>query len=196
MNTIYKITNKINGKIYIGQTWGSLNQRFNEHKRKTGRASLVGLAVKKYGKDSFTIEAVCYAVDQADADYWECHFIRRFDSIKTGYNIKEGGSRGRCAESTKQKLSAINMGKTMSPELSARCIANGFGAKGINKGMTRSDEMKKTISQKNSKCPLTADQMETIRADDNGNYSVLALKYGCTYNLVRRLKTRPYKWEV
>ena len=57
---IYKITNSINGKIYIGQTRQALKERFRQHcKAKTGAISF---SIKKYGKENFCSEwALCFS---------------------------------------------------------------------------------------------------------------------------------------
>lgn len=45
---IYKITNTLNSKVYIGQTV-NLNERFSSHKRGNDKNSPIHLAIKKYG---------------------------------------------------------------------------------------------------------------------------------------------------
>ena len=61
---IYKITNKINGKIYVGQTTKSLNERFQKHCWGTTQNDKYHLnmaikkAIKKYGKENFAIELI------------------------------------------------------------------------------------------------------------------------------------------
>jgi group I intron endonuclease len=49
---IYKISNLINGKIYIGQSV-HIEKRWQQHCNNTGR-SLIAKAIQKYGKDSFS----------------------------------------------------------------------------------------------------------------------------------------------
>ena len=123
--SIYKIINSINDKVYIGQTWQTIHKRFAEHKNRTGCVKLYN-AFNKYGRDNFSIEVVCYAVDQLDADYWERHFIRIHDSINNGYNIREGGSNGKMSDESKKKISDANRGEN-----------NGmFGKEAWNKGKT------------------------------------------------------------
>jgi group I intron endonuclease len=61
---IYKITNKLNGKIYVGQTIKSLEDRFQKHccgtsaKDKYHFNMAIKKAIRKYGKDNFTIELI------------------------------------------------------------------------------------------------------------------------------------------
>lgn len=60
MASIYKITNKINNKVYIGKTNNSIQQRFKEHIRDSKKHSNRPLyrAFNKYGIDNFTISMV------------------------------------------------------------------------------------------------------------------------------------------
>lgn len=53
---IYKITNNINNKIYIGQSV-HIKRRWAEH-CKPSSDSLISKAIKKYGKDNFTFEII------------------------------------------------------------------------------------------------------------------------------------------
>ena len=85
---IYKITNLINGKCYIGQTRRGLYIRFEEH---CINDSKVGRAIKKYGKDNFYIELLATTNDPNKADYLETKFIKEFDSFKNGYNATKTG---------------------------------------------------------------------------------------------------------
>lgn len=104
---IYKITNTCNDKVYIGQTWQKLSQRFNEHKSHCTSIKLKN-AMNKYGKDKFQIVFLTLAHTQEMADHWEMHFIERYNSINNGYNIKSGGSHGKHSPETIAKLSGTN----------------------------------------------------------------------------------------
>ena len=55
---IYKITNNINGKIYIGQTTQSLANRWSQHTKEISKCFRMKAAIKKYGKESFSIEEI------------------------------------------------------------------------------------------------------------------------------------------
>ena len=59
---IYKITNTLNSKVYIGQTV-NLNERFSSHKRGDDENSPIHLAIKKYGVENFTFEVLDYCED-------------------------------------------------------------------------------------------------------------------------------------
>lgn len=98
MWTIYKITNTINGKSYIGQTCQKVEDRWNEHKRgKTSKNSPLKRAIKKYGWDNFTkevIETVETLEEALDREiYWidyykTCILVHGKDG---GYNLSRGG---------------------------------------------------------------------------------------------------------
>ena len=88
---IYKITNKISGKSYIGQS-NDIERRFKEHQQK-GTVSRIPLdaAIQKYGKDAFTYEVIeeCLVEELNDK---EQYYIQLYDTMKNGYNCNEGGN--------------------------------------------------------------------------------------------------------
>ena len=86
---IYKITNQINGKVYIGQTVRTLSERFKEHARKK---SYLGNAIKKYGKGSFTVEKIDQSFNVDDLNAKEIFWIKEYNSLMpSGYNLCFGG---------------------------------------------------------------------------------------------------------
>lgn len=95
MFKVYKITNKINEKIYIGQTSQSLRQRYNAHKSKTNRGSNLRLhrAMRKYGFDNFEIKLLSEFETKEDVDREEIRLIKELKTQdnKIGYNIADGG---------------------------------------------------------------------------------------------------------
>ena len=91
---IYKITNKVNDKVYIGQTIQTLKKRFNGHccYSKSDRSTnmYIKRAIHKYGRDNFSIELIeeCLLEELNDKEkYW----IAYYDSYNNGYNLTEGG---------------------------------------------------------------------------------------------------------
>ena len=112
MNIIYKITNSINEKVYIGQTWRSLQRRFYEHKKPSQKLCIkLHNAFNKHGRDNFQIVKIASCKTQEMADLLEYHFIKKYNSIMNGYNIKTGGSIGRHSEESKKKMSIARKGK-------------------------------------------------------------------------------------
>lgn len=94
---IYKITNKINGKSYIGQTIQNVKERFYQHcATKCSQAILnmvIHKAINKYGKSNFTIEVI-EEVESTNLNDRERYWIRYYNSYNNGYNSTEGGQDG------------------------------------------------------------------------------------------------------
>lgn len=94
MGYIYKITNLINGKIYIGQTKSPINIRMNRHYSRANICkNITGIdaAIKKYGKNNFSVEII-EECDNNRLDEREIFFISKLNSFsKNGYNLNKGG---------------------------------------------------------------------------------------------------------
>lgn len=87
---IYKITNKINRKNYIGQTCRTLEERMKEHLSHT--TQYIDKVLRKYGKDNFEISIIDNAITIDELNEKEMYWISHFDSIKpNGYNLCIGG---------------------------------------------------------------------------------------------------------
>jgi len=92
---IYKITNNINGKIYIGQTKKALSQRIAEHIKGNNKYNKtpVHRALNKYGLESFTISVIDEADTKEILNEKEIYWIKTLDcKIPKGYNIADGGN--------------------------------------------------------------------------------------------------------
>lgn len=94
MKDIYVITNKINGKQYVGQTSIGYKKRFNRHCRsyKYGVHTPICCAIEEFGKDNFDVSLIKTVPDK-DADFWEMFYIHCFKThyTKGGYNVTYGG---------------------------------------------------------------------------------------------------------
>lgn len=160
---IYKISNNINDKIYIGQTWKSLSHRLDQHKRQNGCIKLYN-AINKYDFINFKIELITITHTQECADYWEKYFINYYDTINNGYNLMLGGANGKHSEETKIKISLkmkgiikseetkINMskakqGKKFTEEAKINMSIAHKGQKSCMEGKTHSDESKQKMSK-------------------------------------------------
>lgn len=88
---IYVITNKLNNKIYIGQTVNTVEERFNDHCRRNGTA--IDRAIHKYGRNNFDVETICEAKNIDELNELERYYIKLANSTnpKIGYNLCDGG---------------------------------------------------------------------------------------------------------
>ena len=90
---IYKIINKLNGKLYIGQTIRSLVERKKGHYANylNGVHTKLYDAMRKYGWDNFEFEPICSCSDIKTLNKLETYFIKQYNTIKEGYNMCLGG---------------------------------------------------------------------------------------------------------
>lgn len=100
MGFIYKITNRINDKIYIGQTSENVEHRWKEHQYASTHKSYrdynshLHRAIRKYGRDNFIVEII-ESVDDELLDAREIYWIGVYDSHNIGYNMTLGGDGSR-----------------------------------------------------------------------------------------------------
>lgn len=107
---IYKITNKINGKVYIGQTIQCLKKRWSQHKSDSKKSNMtIHKAMRKYGIENFTIEEIGGANNITELNYQEWLLIHKYNSLdrNIGYNNRFGGLNSKLTDKTKQKISKI-----------------------------------------------------------------------------------------
>ena len=138
MYCIYRITNKINGKTYIGQhKYKKLNDKY------MGSGVLITKAKNKYGIENFKKEILEFDIPDVDlANDWEQMYIL-FERAKgkAEYNIANGGyGKGAVSEETKRKLSETHKGKHWSEEMKQRLSE-------AHKGKKHSEEWSKKISE-------------------------------------------------
>jgi len=129
---VYKLTNKQNGKIYIGITNQGVATRWCKHCSDARSNSPFPLhnAIRKYGKENFQIEII-EVIKNKDYDYLkerECFWIKEFDSYnrKLGYNLTLGGDGtfGRFhSEKTKEKIREKAKGRKLS-EITKQLLSN------------------------------------------------------------------------
>ena len=122
---IYKITNKINNKIYIGQAIShrkscnkyypkGIEGRFKEHikesKPKTKyHCNALNNAIKTYGSDNFKVELICYS-KTSDANQIETQEIKNYNSlVPNGYNINTSCNSLLPSNELREKISSGNI---------------------------------------------------------------------------------------
>jgi len=106
---IYKITNKVNNKLYIGQTTSTLKTRWKMHKtasRNNRSNSALHSAMAKYGINQFIIEEICSCFDKEELNLKEIYFIDTLNGLApNGYNLKLGGDVGKWSKIAKNEFS-------------------------------------------------------------------------------------------
>jgi group I intron endonuclease len=147
---VYKITNQINNKIYIGK---SINptKRFRMHiylatkYNSKNECTKLYRAIRKYGSEQFKLEIIESFTDENKSYCAEEFYINEFNSIKLGMNIKPGGKGG--------SAGGINhpmWGKKFTTESKLRMANSHKG-----KRDTQETIIKKSLSQSGSKSHLS-----------------------------------------
>jgi group I intron endonuclease len=130
---IYLIENKLNGKMYVGQTV-KLGKKFEKY---YGSGNIIKAAINKYGVSSFKKKILKVCDNQKDADNIEIEYIKKLNTLfPNGYNIANGGSGNdmwsgvmkermkgnkrmlgkKHSEETKRKIGSYHKGKNVSKE--------------------------------------------------------------------------------
>jgi group I intron endonuclease len=166
---VYVLDNKVNGKVYVGQTIHPLSIRWSQHKHNAFIRKLnypLYTAIRKYGPDAFDVIEIGQAEDQNHLDEMEKAVIDIFNSMDRtkGYNLTAGGQGVRAKPSieTRLKMGRSRKGKKHSEEtrkkMSLALLGNkrGTGNKG-SRGWHWSEEDRKRMS-------------EQRRGEKNGNF--------------------------
>lgn len=124
---VYKIENKINKKIYIGQT-NNLDRRMQEHKHDERNNHPIHNAIKKYGWENFEVSVLYYGVNYNEK---EKEYIKLYKSNRKeyGYNITAGGQDSSGENNPQSKLSQSEVYQIISDlkgNNSIECIAKKY----------------------------------------------------------------------
>ena len=168
MGYVYKITNTINNKAYIGiSVHEPEKRRIRDHLSGRGNR-IIAKAVEKYGKDAFTYEILEANVFPELLPDLEVAYIANFNTVAPhGYNLTHGGEGNSCSEETRRKLSGERhhfFGKQHSKEVRAK-ISKTLKGRALPeetkqkisktmKGSTRPEETKQKISRSKKGKPL------------------------------------------
>jgi len=181
---IYKITNLINKKIYIGKSQLDIS----ENPEYYGSGKIIKRAIKKYGKENFTKDIICETFNIDNLNKLEKSYIYIFKSIfgEMCYNIAEGGQGGNSLryyteeqmKEFRNKMSEITSGennpffnKTHSDKTKKLCGIQNIGNK--NKlGYKMSEESKKKLSElkTGTKFSKEVNKKKSCPGEKNGMY--------------------------
>lgn len=100
---IYQIKNKINGKVYVGQTVQKyLSVRVAQHRCAN---SIIGKAIAKYGFDNFEVSTLARTKSLRQLNQLERYWIKQLNCTSpNGYNIQSGGHNALHTPQTKEKM--------------------------------------------------------------------------------------------
>ena len=148
MGSIYKITNTLNGKSYIGQTiHDAEKKRIRYHFDGHGNRVLKN-AIKKYGREAFTFEILHDGIIPEFLNTLEIEAIAKFNTIAPhGYNLTTGGESSSHSEETKRKISESKTGERNPNYGKPRSAETRRKQSEANKGKKRAPETKRKISE-------------------------------------------------
>lgn len=153
---VYITTNKISGKIYIGQKH---SHKFVESY--LGSGHILHDSIKRYGNDNFETHIISFHDSADELDEAEKYWIKKYNSQnrEIGYNISEGGIWGKCEytkeekETLSKKLSKSirNFYKTETEEHKKERLAKLKG-KGLGRKVSKEAKEKMSKAAKNREC--------------------------------------------
>jgi len=195
---VYKITNLINNKTYIGITTKSLNERKRGHIQacsSKNRKYLIHKAIYKYGVDNFIFEQLDTFHDTDNGRNKEIEYIKKYNSFYkngNGYNMTIGGEgtqgfRHNHTEDTKQRISKKMIGKPKSEEtkrkmkiaqmerkkwyvhiLSQDAITKSANSRRGKKGIPHTEKSKQKLRLANLGHKHTAETLEKLKISSTG----------------------------
>lgn len=214
---IYKITNIINGKIYIGQTQETFLRRYwhhqwclrnNEHHNRK-----LQNAFNKYGDENFVFSIITVC-DKEELNDLEIKYIKENDSVNKGYNISEGGQETNITqyipEETRKRIGELNRQRMLGSKLSEKTkqrmreaskhlSPSAENRKAISEYMKNrvvSDETKSKLRRANlgENSPVTKftnNDVKNIKLALQRNVTCreLARQYNCSYGAIQAIKT-------
>lgn len=112
---IYKLTNTVNGKAYVGQTIQAFKKRIGQHRN--NRKSFIGQAIRKYGWENFKAEILEECSSYEELDEREKYWIAFFNTmVPNGYNLTSMKRYAQTPEGRNHLLSASQKAKVARAE--------------------------------------------------------------------------------
>lgn len=161
---IYKITNKVNGKTYIGQTIHNFDKRYSGSIENTNNKHLKR-SIDKYGIENFEVnKQIDVAFSREELNIKEKCWIAIYDSFNNGYNMTTGGegTSGLNAFANKTEEEMKIIGKKISE---------------ANKGKHRTNEAKRKMSKARKGKHLSEEHKRKINESRKGNKNAFLGKH-------------------
>ena len=181
MTGIYKITNKTNGKIYVGQSI-NIEERWKQHRWKAfnyndgSYHSTIHAAMRKYGLDNFTYE-VLEQCEIEELDAKERYWIGLLNCITpNGYNILSGGQKYRKSLKSECGNAKVLVTKEKTCLVCKKC----------GKEITKESASGMCNSCVQLKCDISKEELQNTLIQNNGNFALVSRIYGLSNNAIRK----------
>lgn len=189
---IYKVTNKINGKIYIGQSSKTDPLYY-------GSGPIIIKSIKKYGKDNFIRIILEECETKEESNIREIFWIKYFNSTNRniGYNISNGGNGGNLGPIVNKKISDLNKGLILVKDkygnntsvykdnpryISGELVAFHKGLVAYNKGVPMSEDQK--VKLRGPKTEEHKRKLSEVRIG-KGTKKIQCFNNGIVYNSLK-----------
>lgn len=180
IGTVYLVTNKINGKKYVGKTTQTLKERWKQHIYLAIQGSRFHLhnAIRKYNPDNFLVNMLDECFSEEDLSAREIFHIFNLGTTDStiGYNMTFGGEGNCSTPEVRRKISQALTGKVLSQETKDKIRLAILGTKYsdeqlINvrahaatlKGIPRTKEVREKISEALMGKPLSPETIQKIK---------------------------------
>ena len=138
---IYLVTNTVTGKVYIGQTIGTIAARWKGHCG-AGKCSRLWLSIETHGRAAFRIEKIDEALTKQELDDLERFYIAayRANDKQIGYNFERGGAGKPISKDATERIAAKLRGRKMSSDQVEKMAAT-------KKGRARTDAEQQVLDR-------------------------------------------------
>lgn len=145
MYRLYKITNQVNNKIYIGITKLSIEERWKKHLRDSNSPLYpLHCSIQKYGSENFTIEVILESGIREEISSKEDPMIEFYQSriSQNGYNVAKGGYGGDLGPeaNAKRRNTILNFSKEKKEDISRKLSKS-------HTGLRRSEDSKAKMAR-------------------------------------------------
>lgn len=197
--TIYKITNKINSKVYIGK-----HKTTNPYDNYYGSGKIIKHAIKIYGKDTFTKEVLFIFDTEKEMNDKESELVNEsFISTDKTYNIGIGGEGGphflgkKHTEETKRKLSEKMKGNKISDEGRKRISESSKNRKFTEVARKKMSEKAKgrrlSVDHKNA---ISKTLIGKLKGTNNPQFGTMWITNGTENKKIKKEEQIPAGWKV
>lgn len=171
---IYKITNKVNGKSYIGQTRYTVEFRWRQHQHKKDNTYFHN-AIHKYGVENFIVETI-EECNVEDLNSKEIFYIAKYDTFNNGYNLTIGGDGNRrlLLDEKYDEITSLYLSGFSSNKIATLYKVDKNTIVKILKSLG--------VKIRSNKLSINAQELQELIEDYNNGYSLreLAKRYDCT----------------